>query len=432
MKKKYSGKKLLVLGSNTGASEIVKYARKNGCYTIVTDYLSPEQSPAKKISDEYLNISTGDFDILKELVIKQRIDGILSGVSEFNILKAMRLSECCGLRFYCNENQWSQINDKASFRELCQKYGVPSPKTYYMGNCPEELANIDFAYPVIVKPVDSSSSFGVFICNDKNELMSLSKQSIEISSKREIIVEEFASGYEFSAHYTVCNGIVSLCSVDNRYPVALNPGNVTTIPIARIYPSLFTDSYINNADTPVKALISSLGLENAVLFVQGIYNPEVGKFYIFEAGLRPAGEYPCRFLKYVNGLDFTQILVDNALLGYVAEDYNVIAEDPFLQGECCGIVSYAACRGTIGEVSGLEKLSSIKELLSCELRYNKGASIPSGNTLRQIVLRFVLRCSDRQNMFNTIRNINSNVDILDDKGQNISVKFAPERIFGLQ
>ena len=42
----------MVLGSNTGSTDIVKYARENGAYTIVADYLEPAKSPAKLIADE--------------------------------------------------------------------------------------------------------------------------------------------------------------------------------------------------------------------------------------------------------------------------------------------------------------------------------------------------------------------------------------------
>ena len=45
-------KKLLILGSNTGTKEIITYARNQGIYTIVADYLEPEQSIGKQLADE--------------------------------------------------------------------------------------------------------------------------------------------------------------------------------------------------------------------------------------------------------------------------------------------------------------------------------------------------------------------------------------------
>ena len=55
---KFSGKRLLVLGSNVGATDIVEYARSHGAITMVADYLPPEKSAAKQVADEHFLIST--------------------------------------------------------------------------------------------------------------------------------------------------------------------------------------------------------------------------------------------------------------------------------------------------------------------------------------------------------------------------------------
>ena len=46
-------KKLLMLGTCKGSIEMLKTAKKKNIYTIVTDYLPPEQSFGKRIADEY-------------------------------------------------------------------------------------------------------------------------------------------------------------------------------------------------------------------------------------------------------------------------------------------------------------------------------------------------------------------------------------------
>ena len=98
-KQKFTGKTLLVLGSNVGATEIVQYARENGAYTIVADYYPIERSKAKQVADEAALISTADTEALNKLIIEKRVDGVLAGVSESNLLKAMELSQKKGLRF---------------------------------------------------------------------------------------------------------------------------------------------------------------------------------------------------------------------------------------------------------------------------------------------------------------------------------------------
>ena len=82
---KFAEKKLLVLGSNTYAPEIVDYARENGAYVFVADYYPMEKSAAKKHADEAVDISTADIQDLKSFCITHNIDGVFSGISEFTM-----------------------------------------------------------------------------------------------------------------------------------------------------------------------------------------------------------------------------------------------------------------------------------------------------------------------------------------------------------
>lgn len=63
--------KLLMMGTSLASKEIVNYAKSQGVYTIVTDYLEPEKSTAKLISDEYWMINTGAIDELEKSAEKR-------------------------------------------------------------------------------------------------------------------------------------------------------------------------------------------------------------------------------------------------------------------------------------------------------------------------------------------------------------------------
>lgn len=144
--KKFEGKKLLVLGSNVGSSDIVKYAHRNGAYVYVADYYEPARSDAKRYCDEPVLMSTGDTAGLVELVQREKIDGVFAGVSEFNLLQAQTIALQTGLRFYCSREQWNAVENKAQFRTLCEQYGVPRPQTYFIGAV--EIANIKNTPPI--------------------------------------------------------------------------------------------------------------------------------------------------------------------------------------------------------------------------------------------------------------------------------------------
>ena len=428
MAKRFANKKLLVLGSNAGSELIVNYARDNGAYVTVADYNPPEKSPAKKLADESWQISTGDIELLEKRVKLEEYDAVTSGISEFNILSAMELSSRCGLRFYCTHEQWDMVEKKDEFRELCIKHGVPCPQTYYKGSDETKIPYERIKYPVVVKPVDCGASIGVHICASKEELYESALDAKRQSDSGRLIVEEFCIGHEFTAHYTVVNGSVALACVDNRYPVAVHSGTVTTVPGARIYPSLFIEQYINKVDSSLRQLIADIGLEYGVVFVQGLYDENSESFSIFEAGLRSAAECPCRFIENVNGLNYLKMLVDYLLTG--ESDYDQSKEDPTLDGKCCGVVSFVGKHGVVDKIIGLG--NSFENVLEEELRYPVGSEIPDTDTLRQLALRFVIVANDRNEMSDTIDNVNKNIDIISADGESLMLKLNPDRVFGLE
>ena len=429
MCKKFEGKTLLVLGSNVGATDIVNYAKDNGAHTIVADYYPQERSIAKQISDEQVLISTGDLEQLEKLSCERHVDGILAGISEFNLLNAMKLSERKGLPFYFTAEQWDRIEKKSDFRALCEKHNVPCPKTYYTGPKIGDEVWEKISYPVMIKPVDASSSKGVYKCYSQDELRICEPKALEQSACGELIVEECALGDEFTAHYTIANGRVSLSSVDNRYPVAVHEGDPTTIPVARVFPCLYLDEYMKQVNPQMLELCGDIGVTDAIIFIQGLYNADKRQFYIFEAGLRSAGEAPYRFIKKINGVNAMDVLVDHAM--GVPSEFASEMEDPTMKGKCCGIISFVTKGGVVGSISGLEEaVAATPSVVEYESRYPVGSETPYGRTLRQLMIRFVMICDSREKMAEDIAYLNEHITVLDENGNDMVIKMNPERLFG--
>lgn len=427
---KFKGKKVLFLGSNAGTIDLVRYAQRNGAYVLVADYYDDGQSPAKQIADESILVSTADLDKLEAIVRNKKIDCIYCGISEFNLIQAMRLSERCKKPFYCSEEQWSEIAEKQKFRALCERYSVPCPRTYYVGEAAPVRLPAEAEYPVVVKPVDGSGSAGVSICQDEAALRIGIESAFSNSTIGKIIIEQFVTGYEFTAHYTIYDGRATLSCIDNRYPTAVHEGSVTTIPAARVYPSLFTDEFIETVNESMIKLCEGLGVKFGVLFVQGLFNPDTSQFAIFEAGLRSAAECPFKLIRDVNGVDYSTMILDSMLLDSMPEiDWK---DDPHLNGRSCGVVSYIAKHGVVGEIKGLEEtVGSLTSVTDYELRYPVGSETPDGDTLHQLLLRFFMVCDSREQMARDVDFINCNVDVLDSNGRSLALKFDPNRLFAL-
>lgn len=112
--------KLLILGGKPiGSTEIVKKARQKGIYTIVADYLPENESPAKAIADEQWNISVDQVDELAKWATAEQVNGVVAGVHEFCLRKAIQVCEKCGLPSWCTLKQWDNCSNKKAFKALC-------------------------------------------------------------------------------------------------------------------------------------------------------------------------------------------------------------------------------------------------------------------------------------------------------------------------
>ena len=74
----------------------------------------------------------------------------------------------------------------------------------------------------------------------------------------------------------------------------------------------------------------------------------------------------------------------------------------------------------------MRKTSSVIEY---ESRYPVGAKTPNGNTLRQLMIRFVMICDNREQMAYDIQFLNEHIRVLDENRKNMVLKMEPKRVF---
>ena len=417
-------KHLLLLGTNVGSVDIVRYAKSKGHRVTVADNRGRYHG-AKQYADASLEVSTADTRSLVEHAADAEVDAVLAGVSEFNLRQAIRISDALGTPFYCSSEQWDLFMDKGRFRAFAVSFGVPSPATYIVGNRADVQTHREkAAVPCVVKPVDGNSLRGITICRAASEVDDAIEAAFDASVSGRIVVEEFVEGREFTAAYVVVNGIPSLSSLDIRLPFAFE-GMSTTFPILRVYPPSFADDYVAQCDGPVKRMIESSGLQNACVFVQGIKSTD--GFAVFEAGLRLAGEAPYRFLEPVNGVNSLKHLVDTVLSE--PSSYDISLDDIRMKGDVCAIASFVLSGGTIAQTPDIDaELHDLPQVLESELRYSTGSVVPTDGTLRQIGARFILRCSDLDELASVIAEINSRIDIKATDGHSMAVKPNPSTL----
>jgi carbamoylphosphate synthase large subunit len=415
------GKKLLVLGGKpVGSYDIVRYAKSQGVYTIVTDYLPKEKSIAKQIADECWDISTADVGTIIELIKKNNIDGVFTGVHEFNIAKTMEICKRIGLPFYSTAEQWAIGTDKALFKKLCHKYGLPVAKDYLLSDFDNDSLN----FPVIVKPVDGSSGKGISICDNTQELRTAYEVALSESNKKQVIIEDYIVGNEIVAFYTIKNGVIKLSALSDYY---YNYDQKITMPLPQvyIYPSKFINEYIEQVNSKAISMLKALDIQNGTFFLQAFFN-ENG-FFFFEPGYRLGGSSVHKYTSYLNSISCLEMLVDYSLTGKM-DNHNINLENPFFKKPCCTL-SLVSKGGTVGNIVGFNEVINLNTVIDYEKRYDIGDHINEMSALGQIHLRFFIVGNSLLDISKTINYIQDTVKVYDINGLDMLIaKFDTNRL----
>ncbi len=417
----YQGKKILILGGKPIAScDIVEYAKKCGAYTIVADYLPSDESPAKQIADEAWDISTSDVERLIEKVKANGIDAVFTGVHEYNIDKTIRICKAADLPFYASVETYSKLSNKAVYKQLLAKDGMPSIKTYYKGYYKDCVLN-GIEFPVIVKPVDGNSGVGIKICDNEGSLLPALQLAGETSAIGHIIVEEYVDASEVTIFYVAQNGKIRLSAMADRKTKLFHQG-IIPLPYMYDFPSVHLAAYERLFNDKVVSMLSKAGVKDGMVFMQAFWRNE--KVYIYDIGYRLTGTQEYNLLSELCGYNPMEMMVDYSLTGKMGKDDISERVDPFLGGKYAGIVTCLMMPGTISKFVGSEEIKKIPGVIKFLPNHEIGETVAEDRlgTLSQIAARAFIVVEDKQQLDEIKNKVVEKFNVISDEGRNLSIK----------
>lgn len=407
-------KNLLVLGGRAiGSKEIVECAQKKGIKTIVVDYLPASRSIAKQLADESYDISTADIDKLAKIVKEKKVDGVFTGVHEFNIRKMINLCDETKLSCYCNEEQWDMLQNKSCFKELCRTFDIPVTKEYKIENVSELDKEINFDFPVITKPVDGSGSRGFSVCENITELRSAYERALEFSESKGVLIEQ-CMNYKNSViiNYTIVNGNVYFCGISDKISKKINE---TSGPIMSVqyYPSVNEKEYICTLDSKAKKMLESLGLQMGVVWIEA-FNDH-GKFVFNEMGLRFGGSLTYLPVEYFYGINQLELLIEYALTG---ENVNCsdINQNPNESGKVYCILPVHLREGHICDIKGVEKIEANENFIKIVPVHYVGDDIEEWGSARQVFAYLHFVADSREDADKVAKEFINQLHVYDENG----------------
>ena len=319
-----TGKKLLIVSSDGSDRALLKAARELGLYVICCDKYDATRSPIKAMADEAWNLDYSHTELVAEKCKEAGVDGVIAAYAENRVDAACKISKAIGRPFYATEEQLDLTRNKVLFKELCEKYDIPTPHNYRLSIPLKDEEVDEIVFPVIVKPSDSGGRKGITVCYDKEQLVAAVDLALAESIYKDVVVEQFLAGTELSAIYTIADGKASLSCLNDKY-ISEDEDSKGFLCTFVFTPSKFLKQYCETVDPKVKDMLKAIGAENGVATFQMMACSK--GIYIFEMGYRINGNNDFTIIEKENGLNYCHMLMSHSLTGSMGDDLS--KDNPF-------------------------------------------------------------------------------------------------------
>lgn len=351
--------KVLVIGAGINQVPIIKKLKENGYYVIsVTpngDY------PGIALSDEvyYENILNKE----KILFFARNIDivGVVSDLSDIATPTVAYVSEKLGLPSFGYNNSLI-FTDKSKMRLLYKKLELPCVESITTNSIEEAKRFIReiIGYPIIIKPVDSYSSRGVFRIYDEKELNENFSVSLKCSLSKKVIIERLIEGKQFFSQGFVKNGKLNLFAFSNRDYFNIDK---LCIPYDNIFPAQIKEPLKNKMIDYFDKIINHLRPDFGIVWAEWILDDISEELYIIEMAIRGAGaDVTTDIIPLAYGIDLEECLIKAA----TNKAYSI--DDNIHNVKAAGFISFLLPKGRIIKITGSDKLNNISGVYKINLK----------------------------------------------------------------
>lgn len=419
MNREFEGKKLLILGANPETIPLVQTANELGVKTLVTSNVPNDA--AKQYAWKACNVDGMDVPGLIALANEEKIDGVIVGVAD--ILVPVYCKVCAALNLPCYATQ--EIVDIFSYKDVfkatCERYGVHGIPEYYLDADlkQEDIKKIKF--PVMVKPVDGYSGFGMTVCYNEDDLPAAVEKALAVSKKKRFIVERYMQCDDMGMYYTFKDGFCSASCIYDRYTTDEQPG-LSRVCLGGTYPSKHLNEYFKRMHPNVLRLFKEIGIKNGVLMLSGFYDD--GEFYVYDTGFRLQGEAPHLLMKAIHGFDQREMLIRFALTGSEGNVNLETDDDTRLRGKWASTLWFLLKKGKIAKIEGMDGIVNDTRVVANVQRLSEGDEVlPEWiGTEKQVLTRMYLVCDTKQELADCLHEYQSKIKVYDVNGNNMVLR----------
>lgn len=303
-------KKLLVLAAGILQVPIIKRAHELGYYVIAAD--GDPNACGLKYADKAIVANITSEEEMLRVAREEKIDGVIHPCSEVSMNVMGRINDELHLSGISKE-QAIRATNKHLMRDAFEAYGAPSPKSRCFTDV--EVAwgafCMDFTGACILKPSRNSGSRGIAKIEeniDGDEFKRLFEIAKGESRDKQVMLEQFIEGPEFSIEIIVWNGQVNVLTITDK--------KTTEAPhfveLGHNQPSCFPAETVEKIKAAAVAGVKALGVNNCACHAE--VKVQDGEPFIMEIGARMGGDFISTVLTPLStGVDMIAAAVNCAL-----------------------------------------------------------------------------------------------------------------------
>ena len=293
---------LAIIGASYLQLPLIKKAKEMGYVTHVFAWKADDVG--EKEADFFYPISIVKKNQILDKCQEIGTDGICSIASDLASITVNYVAQNMGL-ISNNLDCSLKSTNKYYMRRCFEENGDPSPRCMLISN-KKDLKGIKFEYPLIVKPTDRSGSRGVSKIEKYEELNDAIKSALKESFDKEVLIEEYVEGQEYSIESITYKGIHTVLTVTNKYTTG-SPNYVET---GHLEPAGLDKELYERVEKVVKHALDSLGVEYGASHSEVKIDSD-GNIKIIEIGSRMGGDMiGSSLVELSTGYDFVESVID--------------------------------------------------------------------------------------------------------------------------
>ena len=371
--------RILILGSLDEFVPLVRMARERGIYTVDCD--GYPEGPAKTFADRAYTVPVTEIDQIAQICKTEQADGILTAYSDLLLECMVKIADRAGLPCYLSPDQLEVYRNKASMKQMFQRLGIGTPKFTRLYEDFEDRQLEGFRFPVIAKPIDKFGSRGIFVLNTIKEIRSRFQDVCQTSEIKQILIEEYNTGFEFNMMCWVREGHLHVLSIADREKTAVEGWSIP-ISTRNVYPSRLMSYVYEDAKSILEKVIAFTGQKNGELSMQFFWKPSEG-IQVCEIAARFLG-YEHELIEYSSGFSIEKLLLDS-IYDPDSLEKDLAGHNPWFQ-TTSAVLYFQGKEKTISDLSKARDIARLPYVKSSWLFYEEG------ETIQHYVRPYAARC----------------------------------------